>query len=45
MRHKNYLSKFFNAKIAKHEKHGVLLTLDDLSKNVKNAILTSIHAL
>ena len=31
---------FFSAKMAKHERCRVLLTFDDLSKNVKNAILT-----
>ena len=40
MRHSNYLSTFFSMKMAKHEKFRVLLTFDDLSKNVKNAILT-----
>ena len=40
MRHSNYLSTIFSAKIAKHEKYRVLLTFDGLSKNVKNAILT-----
>ena len=40
MRHSNYLSTFFSAKIAKHEKYRVLLKFDDLSKNFKKAILT-----
>ena len=40
MRHSNYLSTFFSAKKAKHEKYRVLLTFDDLLKNVKNAVLT-----
>ena len=40
MRHSNNLCTFFCAKMAKHKKYRVLLTFDDLSKNVKNAILT-----
>ena len=40
MKHSNYLSTFFSAKIAKHENYRVLLTFDDLSKNVKNTTLT-----
>ena len=40
MRHSNYLSTFFSAKMTKHEKYKVLLTFDGLSKNVKNAVLT-----
>ena len=39
MRHSNYLSTFFSVKMAKHENYRVLLTFDNLSKNVKNAIL------
>ena len=40
MNHSNYLSTFFSAAMAKDEKYRVLLTFDDLSKHVKNAILT-----
>ena len=39
MRYSIYLSTIFSTKMVKHEKHSVLLTFDDLSKNVKNAIL------
>ena len=38
--HSNYLSTLFSVKMAKHEKYRVLPTFDDLSKNVKNVILT-----
>ena len=40
MNHSNYLSTFFSEAMAKDEKYRVLLTFDDLSKHVKNAILT-----
>ena len=39
MRHSNYISTFFSVDMAKHEKYRVFLTFDDLSKNVKDAIL------
>ena len=32
--------QLFSAKMVKHEKYRVLLAFDDLSKNVKNDILT-----
>ena len=40
MRRSNYLRTFFSVKMAKHYKYRVLLTFDDLMKNVKNTILT-----
>ena len=40
MIHSNYLSTFFGLKKGKHGKYRVPLTFEDLSKNVKNAILT-----